>query len=625
MKIKSFFKSFLALALAIIMLALTGCGTYSGGIGSDSDKDTDNNTDTDISTPIEDKSKYTVKVMFDGKYLDPNTLLDEGEEKTIKAVWTNGFSYHEATFDENGEAVATGLDGDYRVSLSDLPEGYSYNPNLYVARSNKKEVVIEIYDYKPTRGTGANRYDKSIKISKIGLYQAKLDDKDDVVFYQFTPKESGKYLIESWADVSSNTVNPKLEIYHGQAVGASYYVMTLDDGAEGDQGTFTKNFAYEWQVAPSEIGNAFIFGIKADVNSSTEKNIDINFAITLNGAMNDRINPKELMVPFELLEHLYTKIRYLKGLSREEYEAFMKDKVGLDTTGDESDVLKTLDFPELELTFDENGEVIKNYTGNHKNLYDIIMEGKAKIEVDGETVEESLSALRDYLKSSFASSSGSYHYAESDILGAEGRKLFDQNMYKISPDDGFYHLYDIEKYKDTNGYGPILYADITQGGRFLGAGLNSIEYEGNKALNVDDAKNYKHFIEGYLSLITHRGAYPNIIPAYYCSYMGEDPRITTNCPCIYEGCDRACYEGCEKCTSDCRFIPLNLDYAVGYADLANSDGRVPVTLELKEFLQSFSISQRYFADGNGWVEENPNYAVDAPEDSQWLWACGYYE
>ncbi len=616
---KSLFKSFLALILAIVMLALTGCGTYSGGYDSDNDKDSDKDSDTDVNTPIENKNNYTVKVLFDGKYLDPNSLLGEEEKKTIKAVWTNGFSYHEASFDENGQASVSGLDGDYRVTLSDLPSGYSYNPNLYIAKNNKKDLIIEIHDYKPTRGTGSNRYDKSIKISKIGLYQAQLEDKGDIVFYQFTPKESGKYKIESWADISSNTINPKLEIYRGQAVGASYYVMTLDDGAEGTQGTFTKNFAYEWSVSPEEVGNAFIFGIKADVNSSAEEKINVNFAITLNGSMGSKNSPIEMMVPYELLENLYFEIRTLQKMSKSEYESFMKKEAGLGFAGNESDALKRLDFPTLEITFDEEGNVIKNYTGNHKNLYDIIVSKKA--------MGCDFTALSTYLNSLYEKS-GSYHYAESDIDGAEGRKLFDQNMYRISPVDGFYHLYDEEKYASTDGFGPILYVDITTGGRFLDTGLNNVEYRGNKALTVDVSKNYKHFIEGYLSLITPRGTYPNIIGAYYCVYLGEDPRVLErNCPCITSDnpCGRACYEGCKACAEECRFINPNLDYAVGYADLANSDGRVPVTLEIKEFLQSFSISQRYFADGNGWVEENPNYAVDAPEDSQWLWACGYYE
>ena len=44
-----------------------------------------------------------------------------------------------------------------------------------------------------------------------------------------------------------------------------------------------------------------------------------------------------------------------------------------------------------------------------------------------------------------------------------------------------------------------------------------------------------------------------------------------------------------------------------------------------EFLQKFAISQRYFADGDGWVESNSKYPIDAYEDSQWLFACGYYK
>jgi hypothetical protein len=63
---------------------------------------------------------------------------------------------------------------------------------------------------------------------------------------------------------------------------------------------------------------------------------------------------------------------------------------------------------------------------------------------------------------------------------------------------------------------------------------------------------------------------------------------------------------------------------LGYADVVNRDGKFPVTPELKDFLQEYSISQLLFRDGNGWVEENPNIKVDAMEDDQWLFACGYY-
>lgn len=61
---------------------------------------------------------------------------------------------------------------------------------------------------------------------------------------------------------------------------------------------------------------------------------------------------------------------------------------------------------------------------------------------------------------------------------------------------------------------------------------------------------------------------------------------------------------------------------IQYASTCNSDGVCYVTMELMEFLQKFSVSQRLFFDGNGFVESTGVYAV---EEDQWLFACGYYE
>ena len=61
---------------------------------------------------------------------------------------------------------------------------------------------------------------------------------------------------------------------------------------------------------------------------------------------------------------------------------------------------------------------------------------------------------------------------------------------------------------------------------------------------------------------------------------------------------------------------------IEYAATCNSDGVCYVTMELKEFLQKFSVSQRLFLDGNGFVESTGVYAS---EEDQWLFACGYYK
>jgi hypothetical protein len=60
---------------------------------------------------------------------------------------------------------------------------------------------------------------------------------------------------------------------------------------------------------------------------------------------------------------------------------------------------------------------------------------------------------------------------------------------------------------------------------------------------------------------------------------------------------------------------------ISYTAACNSDGVCYVTNELKEFLQKFSVSQRLFLDGNGFVESTGVYAI---EEDQWLFACGYY-
>ena len=61
---------------------------------------------------------------------------------------------------------------------------------------------------------------------------------------------------------------------------------------------------------------------------------------------------------------------------------------------------------------------------------------------------------------------------------------------------------------------------------------------------------------------------------------------------------------------------------VYYAAACNSDGVCYVTMELMIFLQKFSVSQRLFFDGNGFVESTGVYAI---EEDQWLFACGYYQ
>ena len=198
--------------------------------------------------------------------------------------------------------------------------------------------------------------------------------------------------------------------------------------------------------------------------------------------------------------------------------------------------------------------------------------------------------------------------------GSSGVYVFDESNYKVWPisqgGDGVYHVYDLEKYPETDGYGPVLVAHIADAFRFSpvnrdGESLSfvNLDKESN-ALIVGGKYNYRLFIRGIKAL-----------EGEYC---------VAQCRCRLEDDHVVCPVGCTRCKPECIQATPEEMSAVGYAEYANSDGVVPVTPELKEFLQRYvSNSGYYFADGDGRLEKE--YGIHSDEESQWLFACGYYE
>ena len=200
--------------------------------------------------------------------------------------------------------------------------------------------------------------------------------------------------------------------------------------------------------------------------------------------------------------------------------------------------------------------------------------------------------------------------AETLYPGTDNSYVFDQRNYKVwkvsEGGDGVYHLYDEEKYPETGGYGPILVAYITEACRFIDRSFTTIEDAGNSALVVNGTDNYRLFIKGFSAMASE---------GYFC---------VSDCVCHLDGSTRFCPEGCTDCSDECTHPSEAEQNVIGYADIVNADGVAPVTPELVEFLQGFSTTQRYFADGQGWVETNSSSPINAYEDSQWLFPCGYY-
>ena len=209
--------------------------------------------------------------------------------------------------------------------------------------------------------------------------------------------------------------------------------------------------------------------------------------------------------------------------------------------------------------------------------------------------------------------------AETLYKGTTNVYVFDESNYKLwkksDGGDGFYHVFDEEKYPETDGYGPVLVAYITKACRFFEADENgnkpsftTIEDAGNNALVVGGTYNYRLFIKGFEKLAEE---------GYYC---------VSKCLCHLDKSTPACLVGCLECTDECTNVTAAEMGVKGYAEYANADGVVPVTEELREFLQRYvSNSGYFFADGEGKIETDSNHPINADEWSQWLFACGYYQ
>lgn len=576
------------LLLLILSLLLCGCGEYNrppdvnpvgpGNGGGDTPGDGGGETEED--------EPFTVSLSFGGAaFISP---------QPISAQWSDGYSYHRAEFDEYGEASITGLDGDYQVTLTGLPTGYTYNPNIYRATNDSRHVTIELHRLGSTRRDGSDVYDNIINLQSMGVYRATLTQdggrvdptrhesvkKGEMIFFQFVPRNSGTYSIESWMDITADQVNPIIEVYYGSAMYKTYG-YAVDTG--GVEGIYTKNFRCEIDVDDDQIGMVFAFGIR--VTSKTDVfPVTVDFSLQFEDAYDYVPTPSSWLLAEDLYGYISASLIEMQDTCPT-FDDFWRYPV----FGGSSYYDQWLAMPE-----DTDQERLDklNFPTNVEQDYDSFM----TYDIGALDILEITDLLNTHtymdtflttLLTDRYENSGSWVGAE-DVIG--GQSFFLSKNYALNPATGFYHRYDAIAYADDPygygaGYGPILYAKISQPTRFIDLPFISIEYQGNKALTVSNGReNYKLVIEGY-------------------DYA--------------ESTSQAVYGGSCGC-------PTEMIGAKGYNDYANSDGAFPVTQELKDFLQKYSVNQRLFNDGNGHAELVVQPTFDAGEEDQWLFGCGYY-
>ena len=272
-------KIFVLTLILLLVFSLAGCGTYKPPIITDNPYDDENNTssggNTSSTDPEDEELVFTVTLYSEGKRFSPNV--------TFYAQWTSDDKTEiiNAPFDALGVAKTKGLDGEYRVTLSGLPDDYTYDPNGIFVDNENRDVDIELLPIITTKNNGTDYYTDCIELDKLGTYRHTFTAKNEKVWFRYYPLAQGKYVIESWVDVTENEVNPVMIHYSGSRhfINLDYPAGTYDGG--GTSSTFSKNFKFELQLSGDMVGNIWAFQLYADCKGEYPVNVD--FTIKLVG------------------------------------------------------------------------------------------------------------------------------------------------------------------------------------------------------------------------------------------------------------------------------------------------------------------------------------------------------
>ena len=245
----------------------------------------------------------------------------------IYAQWNDGYSCVIAPFDAEGVAKAAGLDGSYSVTLSDVPDDYIYDVNIYQATNDERQIVIDLYRLYDAEaesyaeGTGVY-YPYVKEFSYEGVYEIQIDSPDDVVYCRFMPGRNGVYAIESWESTIDDKINPKVDIWNG-SVAAAWFNYTLEDGGSVSKSGYTTNFKYEISVDESELGNVFIFGLRATAKDGVYP-IKVKVAIRRIGSLEDRYY-REMVLTEEVVRQASSGVGQMLKVGSDNYGRFLYD------------------------------------------------------------------------------------------------------------------------------------------------------------------------------------------------------------------------------------------------------------------------------------------------------------
>ncbi|MCH5148993.1 MAG: hypothetical protein J1G05_06540 [Clostridiales bacterium] len=274
-------KKFLVIILSILIaIFCAGCDGFFT-VPDESPDDPDPGITKPGVTDKDDAIVYKVTLIYNNEPFRPM--------EDMYAQWTGDDGVHNAKFNVFGIAEIKGLDGDYKVTLSNVPAGYTYDPNNHYADNDHPELMLEILKLNTLNSSASagRDTDHPIIVKQLGTYRAKFS-KNQTIYFWYSPLAAGNYSVESWVDVVANEVNPHLDKYISNSGGYVAFDEGVDGG--GSYSSFSKNFRMEISISADQIvatdptlgpmqGNGWLFGIYIDVVNDFLFPYDVDFTI----------------------------------------------------------------------------------------------------------------------------------------------------------------------------------------------------------------------------------------------------------------------------------------------------------------------------------------------------------
>lgn len=172
-------------------------------------------------TKLQSTGTHTVKISYEGLSVEVSLEVvnysvqvlypDNTPVNTkVNVQWCDTVCYLPVKVNNKGIAGIELDEGEYFIHLNNIPEGYTYDPNAYIATKTNKHVEIKLLTLSSiTTGEGsiANPY---VVEDSVYTLNYETSGTSGLQYFSFTPKENGTYKIISLATnkLATNLIDP---------------------------------------------------------------------------------------------------------------------------------------------------------------------------------------------------------------------------------------------------------------------------------------------------------------------------------------------------------------------------------------------------------------------------------